>query len=502
MNIVSAGLILVFCFVGAVVALLADNMGRAIGKKRLSIFRMRPKHTATVFITLAGFLIPLITTAMLAFSSQDLRTILREGSQLISERDRVQAGLVTAKSDLSAAKSDLTKLQRTADQIEAQRIAAEKQLKTARTDLGQRQARIKELQTQGGALRARLGSLQSTVNRVQSTLASLRTQSGRLQQENGVFASNLRVLKRDIVSYNTQLSKVNAEVDSLTREARRLDTEKTQAREDLRLAQAEFDRQFELTGKQLAEKESLIRDAEARLTDIEVQARALEEKARQLRENAGVARVGGLIYSMNDEVVRRELPAAMTYPEADAAIAEALRSAAKSARERGAADSILYKAADFHTIGEGERLVTPERQRTFLREEMVRQSEPMVLILSAVWNSFKGESVPLRYSLRANRVIYQPGAIIAETRIEGDRSEREVLDTMTQWLATQLPFVLDRDGVIPVAGRGDPFGQVSQARVLELAQEIRAQNRRIRLQVLASGAIRSAGPVRFELRLR
>ncbi|MBQ7317633.1 MAG: DUF3084 domain-containing protein, partial [Phascolarctobacterium sp.] len=47
--------------VGGLIAYMADNMGSKIGKKRMSVFGLRPKHTSILLTVLSGMMISVLT---------------------------------------------------------------------------------------------------------------------------------------------------------------------------------------------------------------------------------------------------------------------------------------------------------------------------------------------------------------------------------------------------------------------------------------------------------
>ena len=71
-------LILVFTLIviSGLIAFIGDWVGLKIGKKRVTIFGLRP-HSTAVFITIiSGILIAVITITLLTISSNDVRTAL------------------------------------------------------------------------------------------------------------------------------------------------------------------------------------------------------------------------------------------------------------------------------------------------------------------------------------------------------------------------------------------------------------------------------------------
>ena len=71
-------LILVFTLIviSGLIAFVGDWVGLKIGKKRVTIFGLRPHHTAVFITIISGILIAIITVTILAISSNDVRTAL------------------------------------------------------------------------------------------------------------------------------------------------------------------------------------------------------------------------------------------------------------------------------------------------------------------------------------------------------------------------------------------------------------------------------------------
>ena len=60
------GLLVVMC---GGIAYMGDLLGRRMGKKRLSLFGLRPRHTAVVFTIATGMLIAAVTLGVLVMAS-------------------------------------------------------------------------------------------------------------------------------------------------------------------------------------------------------------------------------------------------------------------------------------------------------------------------------------------------------------------------------------------------------------------------------------------------
>ena len=81
------GIFLIFTIavLGGVIALLGDRVGMKVGKKRLSLYGLRPKYTSMVITVVTGILISGSTLVFLTIISEDVRTALFELKEIQDE---------------------------------------------------------------------------------------------------------------------------------------------------------------------------------------------------------------------------------------------------------------------------------------------------------------------------------------------------------------------------------------------------------------------------------
>jgi len=102
-------LILIFTviIISGLIAFVGDWVGLKIGKKRVSIFGLRPHHTAIVITVISGILIAIITVTMLAISSNDVRTALFGMEELKGKLTYLSREVELRNTQLSSTKEDL-----------------------------------------------------------------------------------------------------------------------------------------------------------------------------------------------------------------------------------------------------------------------------------------------------------------------------------------------------------------------------------------------------------
>ena len=102
-------LILIFAviIISGLIAFVGDWVGLKIGKKRVTIFGLRP-HSTAIFITIiSGILIAIITVTILAISSNDVRTALFGIEELKEKLSYLSREVELRNTQLSSTKEDL-----------------------------------------------------------------------------------------------------------------------------------------------------------------------------------------------------------------------------------------------------------------------------------------------------------------------------------------------------------------------------------------------------------
>lgn len=111
-------------------------LGSKVGKKKLSLFGLRPKHTSILVTIITGILITTVTFGILAIASKDVRTALFGMNKLKAELNEKQSmleeasgALVNVKNDLNTTKEEYAKskkdLEETQEDLEIAQQAAE-----------------------------------------------------------------------------------------------------------------------------------------------------------------------------------------------------------------------------------------------------------------------------------------------------------------------------------------------------------------------------------------
>jgi len=144
-------LIIALVAVSGLIAYVGDILGRRLGRKRLSIFGLRPRHTAIAISVLAGMLITLFTLAVAMAVNQNVKD-----GFLNMERMRRQ------QRDLSR---DVDGLDRRIGELAHTRGALEQQVKAGQAALAQSEQRRTDLQQTVADLDKRKAKLEKELER-------------------------------------------------------------------------------------------------------------------------------------------------------------------------------------------------------------------------------------------------------------------------------------------------------------------------------------------------
>jgi len=108
-NMYSFILVFTLILISGLIAFVGDWIGLKIGKKRVTIFGLRPHYTAIVITIISGMLIVIITVSILAISSNDVRTALFGMEQLKEKLSNLSRQVELSNTQLSSTKEELKK---------------------------------------------------------------------------------------------------------------------------------------------------------------------------------------------------------------------------------------------------------------------------------------------------------------------------------------------------------------------------------------------------------
>ena len=182
-------LMFLLAVMGGLIAYIADKLGSKIGKKKLSVFGLRPHDTSVLLTVLSGVLISLFSVGILAVSSESARTALFGMEKLQKELSRLTAEKSTAEEEYNKAMASLKEKNAAISDLDEKireantaKTAAEKNLLVANNSLNEVRGQYEA--TQGALVNAKneVQSLTEARDKLNEEIKSLQKETDALQQ--------------------------------------------------------------------------------------------------------------------------------------------------------------------------------------------------------------------------------------------------------------------------------------------------------------------------------
>lgn len=184
-------LIVVLVLTGGVIAFIGDRLGSKVGKKKLSLFGLRPRHTSILVTIITGILITTVTFGILAIASKDVRTALFGMNKLKAELNEKQSMLEEASGALVNVKNNLN--------------TTKEEYAKSKKDLEETQKDLEIAQQAAELLRQEQVALQNRNQELWSDNQTLIEHNQSLAENNQFLLANNESLKAD----NLELEKTN-----------------------------------------------------------------------------------------------------------------------------------------------------------------------------------------------------------------------------------------------------------------------------------------------------
>jgi uncharacterized protein (DUF3084 family) len=512
-------LILAVLILGGAIATAGDRIGTKVGKARLSLFKLRPRSTATLITILSGSLVAASTLGILLAADKQLRTGL-------FELDEIQRDLRKAKRELGDTRERKSQVERELSQAQAEQAKAKQQLEKIEVSLEEVSVKLDEAIEKQELTEEQLVQTQENLTQTEAELTQVDRERDRATQERAQVAEQLnqtktalqseiqtlqnerqqlveqreatirQITERDLeIQQNqefiatqqqqieTQRQQVALQQDRIKSQQQQVDLQQQDIQgqqQEIKSQQQQLEEQQDLLLAQertLTEREALLKDLEERQADLSGQVDTLERGFRLLRERRVAIGRGQVLAS---GVVRIVQPFGA----------------------RQAIDSLL-KEANRVAIGLIRPGTDPEEQIIQIPSAevenwmgQIQDGNEYVMRVLAAENYILGEEVVGVY-LQAdrNRLVFEAGETVAATSIDPmSMSEDEVLDRM-EFLIEAARLRALQEGIL--AERI----QVTDSRdsAIEFIKQLQEQQEPLEVQAISTELTYTAGPLKLKL---
>lgn len=490
--------------VSGFIAYFGDMLGRWLGKKRLTIGRLRPRHTAYAVTAITGMLISTMAVLALVAVNSEFRQVLTQGEQILRQNkslSRTNSVLGKLNSSLrqrgARLQSEVTIRQRevTAARAEAAKAKAERdnQLKVVARLKQEVEARTREIAERRTQLARLERELESVKNESELAKAEIALKADELER----VRRSLTTVQSNLQSANAKLAKANRDYDEARMRLKDTNEKLAQAETTLRQQEAA-----------IRDQQETIEGQRQRIIEVGKQALKFQAEKDVLSIEKDVLRSGRLILRQGDEVIRGIISPRQSvfgiradlFSLLDEASARAAKIGAGSGRN-GRAVTLIFRqpvSREYAVINEDE---TANVHRA---AEAIAQSPTDALVqVVCARNSIQGEQVPVEFMLYINKIVYRKGDRIAGTTLDGRDSEGRILLSVIKFLQEDVSVAALENGIIPIANPDSrvntgPNPRTQVEGLMNVVDQIKSKNARVTADVYATADIYAIGPLNMD----
>lgn len=484
------GLLIVMC---GGIAYVGDLLGWRMGKRRLSLFGLRPRHTAVVFTVCTGMLIATVTLGALMLASRGVRIAVTRGEQLLYDNHR------------------LKQERRRLDAAHGQLVAQMATLESANKGL---LARSAGLRTEEERLRGEAGRLLLHNQALQTNNHTLgRHNAALVARSAGLLKGNRSLLTRNrsLAAQSRQLSGDNRSLTAANGRLQRSNLALKGRNRGLQVAesgliQARDRAQAQLTKLQseLISAHSDLNEAQSQLTSavhILAQQNASSERGHELATGTVVVRAG-------EELARRVLPAGAStavvrdtlqglLDDADREIARRAGQAPGAVR-RAALDPAGHAAEEAVERTVAELMTESHPVDGQLPAGPMREIHPLVLHALATQNATAASSDPVTVDVlgQVNQRAFHRGDEVAQLYLNPSASPGQLLERLVGFLQQRVREEAMKRSILPDASGS--VGKIDYDTLLDVAARVKRMPGQALVGAVAAGDTWSAGPLRLD----
>lgn len=467
------------------IAFLGDLLGRKLGRKRISLARLRPRHTAILVSVITGMFISLFTLLALSRISYPVRVALFGVVNLLEERARLEKEVATLRKTEAHLAEEVAKRDKELSQL---KVREEEQRKL----LVSLSERVSNLIRERRKMEAYIKDVRNKARKLEEELAQTETQLRSTREEYRRALSALR-------DSNLELERKKKEVQNYAEEVRSLEVKSARLQGELTSLQKE-------QGDLLAQIEDLRTQRnilQISLEELKAQNESLKaEVARKEQEIMGVTAYYGevlgrkVIFPKGSEVARGVIECGRPVDRIRVSLRSLLKLASDSALKKGAGIGEDGKAVSLMKFVEGPHGLYVFPEEAVLQGVAMKLSQmqgSVVARLIALRNFVEGERVLVDLELYQNRLVFQKGEIVGSLALDGHMPEGALLERIITFLRTDVREKALQRGLIP--SEDEVVGEVPLKEIVDLVSSVKGERGKVIVKAVAKKQIWSADPL-------
>jgi uncharacterized protein (DUF3084 family) len=505
MSAYGAFLIAALIVASGVIAYIGDIIGRRMGRRRLTLFGLRPRYTAIAISVFAGMLIAGFTLISAMLVSQNVRDaflhveLLRKQITRLEQSARgwearaetskrraaaVQSSLAEARSSLTEARARLATTTTALQRQKRELVAARQRLRVASQELEARTAELAEQKKNLEAVRARLSEVSAELESERQELAVQRAELAKARETLASTQGKLESESKQLAEVDAKLASVNRQLENATRDAFR-------------------------AGRELIQLYSQSEQLQAQIQDLLAWRKGAEQVLGEIRTQP-------VIFGANEEILTVVVPGARPVEAVRSDLENFVKLVNQAALDAGAggeggrAIAITRPVRDEST---GQIVYYSEDQVLGALASAIANAEGSVIVRAAsARNVVRGEPVPIDFELFHNQLLFHKGDELARALFDSSRDQASLLLDLIAFLRGRVASRARAAGVMArPAGHLDQgtealfpspdaiVGEIAYPDLLDIIRQIKGRSGNVPVIARAAVDTWTAGPVRVKL---
>lgn len=506
-------LILVLTVLTCIVSYWADNLGKKLGKKRISLLGLRPRQTATLLTMLSSLGIMLGTLLVLTVFVNQVRDAIVLSDSLKDRNVELLAENKSLEETLKASQERVRESRRLAQQAQKDEAAAVGKTRAANRRANAARQRAREAEGNLRSAQARLAAAEAARSTAQRGEAAAVRNAATAQGRLTAARSGLRAAQSRLDDVRSRLNRANSDLrqtqTSLKIKQSQLRTAQAQAKNAARGAfnagQASVKLKGEVTALeiQMEQQQEQVNALEKQRQDLEIQVASQQANLERIRLAAEQV-VGGRFVIARDQVfAERVVAAGLGRQQIEAQLRALIEDANRAAKAPPARANSLRLAPLWVDFPDRRVQLNEQEILDSLANFIAGLDTPVAVRMAAARNYTESESdlqgvmvaVPVR-------VAFARDTTIATATIEGKQSEARIFNQLLA-LANEGESVARGRGVTPPLTPDAPnfFAAGTNERIFEALRRIQDHDGPVGVRLVAADDLSTVEPmrVRFEV---
>lgn len=221
-------LILIFAVIilSGLIAYIGDQIGMKVGKKRLSIFGIRPKYTSIIITVLTGIMIATFSISLLMMASKGVRMAVFDMQKLLTELGHLNHLVHERDVRLKEMANEISLSTAALSQIETQKGTLQVELDQKTAEMAEKQWQYDHLQAEmkkaeesyADLARANMELGESKIQ-LEEKVAEIEHQKQELESTKAELEREINLLNNDVETLNGELLKLSEAVERAQQKA-------------------------------------------------------------------------------------------------------------------------------------------------------------------------------------------------------------------------------------------------------------------------------------------